>query len=503
LGTILCIVAAVGPPAQAQTQHQATATDSTSASTAQVAAPARLPAGKVAVVRPNAVVNDSATPASVLAYLKSIEGNHTVAGQHNAEPNSEPAQYTNEVDSITGVYPGLWGGDFLYEADSIAARQTMINEAETQWANGSLVTLMWHECPPTMSEPCDWTQVESQNGALSGSQWQQLVTNGSALNTAWKNELNIIVPYLQQLKNAGIPVLWRPLHEINDGWSWWGGTPNTAALWRLTYNYLVNAEGLTNLIWVWSAKDSGSTSALSTYYPGDQYVDVVGLDPWDNSFPTSAWYSAIQNIAGSKPIALAEVGTLPNPGQLSSQPDWTYFNEWADYLTDSHGGSPTGNTNASIKAIYYDPEVLHQGDINLSGGGTSPPPGAAGPITGYDGLCVDVRGANTTDSTPVQVYTCNGTNAQSWTVESNNTLEALGKCLDVGGAGTTNGTTVDLYSCNGTGAQVWAPQSDGALLNPNSGKCLDDTGWSTTPGTQPQIWDCTGNANQQWHLPTS
>lgn len=480
LGSILCVATVVALPAQAQSQH-----------------PARTPDGKVAVVRPNAVVNDNATPASVLAYLTSIEGNHTISGQHNAEPNSEPAQYTNQEYGITGVYPGIWGGDFLYEADSIAARQTMINEAESQWANGSLVTLMWHECPPTMSEPCDWTQVESQNGALSSSQWQQLVTNGTQLNTAWKNELNIIVPYLQQLKNAGIPVLWRPLHEINDGWSWWGGTANTAALWRLTYNYLAGTEGLTNLIWVWSVKDSGSTGNLSTYYPGDQYVDVVALDPWDNGFPTSDWYSALRNIAGSKPIALAEVGTLPSPAQLSSQPKWTYFDEWADYLTNSHGGSPTGNTNASIKAIYYDSEVLHQGDISLPSGGGD----AAGPITGYDGLCVDVRGSRLADFTPVQVYTCNGTSAQSWTVASNNTLEALGKCLDVDASGTADGTTVDLYTCNGTGAQVWQRQSNGSLRNPNSGKCLDDTGWSTTPGTQLQIWDCTGGANQQWTLP--
>jgi mannan endo-1,4-beta-mannosidase len=456
--------------------------------------PATTSAGKVLVAYPNAVVNNAATPASVLAYLKGIEGASIISGQHNAEPNTEPAQYTNEVDAITGEYPGLWGGDFLYESDSIAARQTMINEAETQWADGSLVTLMWHECPPTIAEPCDWTQVESVDGALTTAQWQQLTTDGSALNTAWKNELGLIVPYLQQLKNAGIPVLWRPLHEINDSWSWWGGTPYTAALWQLTYNYLVNTEGLTNLIWVWSVKDSGSTSALSTYYPGNQYVDVLALDPWDSSFPTTAWYQAIQSMASAdgKPMALAEVGTLPTPAQLSSQPDWTYFNDWASYITSN-------NTNAQIQATYYDSRVLHQGQISLPSG--SGPPAATGPITGYDGLCLDDSSALTTDFNPIQVYTCNGTAAQQWTVESNSTLQVLGKCLDVKASGTADGTLVDLYDCNGTGAQVWQSQSNGSLLNPESGKCLDDTGWSTTPGTQAQIWDCSGNANQQWKLP--
>ena len=123
-----------------------------------------------------------------------------------------------------------------------------------------------------------------------------------------------------------------------------------------------------------------------------------------------------------------------------------------------------------------------------------------GPITGYQGLCLDDRSASTALLNPVQVYTCNGTNAQSWTVASGNTLQVLGMCLDVAGAGTANGTKVDLYTCNGTGAQVWVPQSNGELLNPNSGKCLDDTGFGGS-GTQVQIWACADSSNQQWSVP--
>jgi len=128
--------------------------------------------------------------------------------------------------------------------------------------------------------------------------------------------------------------------------------------------------------------------------------------------------------------------------------------------------------------------------------------GSTGPITGYAGLCVDDRAASTANYNPVQVYTCNGTPAQQWTVvEAGSTLHVLGKCMDIYAGGTADGTPVDLYDCNSTGAQVFIPQSDGALYNPQSGKCLDDTNWSTTPGTQLQIWDCTGNANQRWALP--
>ena len=132
-------------------------------------------------------------------------------------------------------------------------------------------------------------------------------------------------------------------------------------------------------------------------------------------------------------------------------------------------------------------------------GGTSSG-GATGPITGYQGLCLDDRSASTANFNPIQVFTCNGTTAQQWTAAPGNTLEVLGKCLDVDAAGTANGTTVDLFTCNGTGAQTWIPQSNGSLVNPNSGKCLDDTGFGGS-GTQAQIWSCTGGANQKWTLP--
>ena len=135
----------------------------------------------------------------------------------------------------------------------------------------------------------------------------------------------------------------------------------------------------------------------------------------------------------------------------------------------------------------------------ITGGSTPPPSGGGTPIRGYGGKCVDVAGASSANGTAVQIYTCNGTNAQSWT-HSGNAFQALGKCLDVAAAGTANGTKVQLYDCNGTGAQQWTQGANGSLVNTGSGKCLDDTDWSTTDGTQLQIWTCTGTANQSWTL---
>jgi Ricin-type beta-trefoil lectin domain/Glycosyl hydrolases family 16 len=158
--------------------------------------------------------------------------------------------------------------------------------------------------------------------------------------------------------------------------------------------------------------------------------------------------------------------------------------------------SPTSaTTSGGTMSVAYVAAYETTGSSTGSGSVT-------GPIVGYGGLCIDDRGASTANYNPVQVYTCNGTAAQQWTVvEAGSTLQALGKCMDIYAGGTADGTTVDLYDCNDTAAQVFIPEANGSLYNPQSGKCLDDTNWSTTPGTQLQIWDCTGNANQQWTLP--
>jgi len=127
--------------------------------------------------------------------------------------------------------------------------------------------------------------------------------------------------------------------------------------------------------------------------------------------------------------------------------------------------------------------------------------GGAGPIKGLAGKCLDVAGGATANGTKIQLYTCNGTAAQTWSVTSNGPVKALGKCLDVTGGATVNGTKAQLYDCNSSGAQVWAAQADGSLRNPQSGRCLDVSANNPADGQQIHIWDCLGAANQKWVLP--
>ena len=131
------------------------------------------------------------------------------------------------------------------------------------------------------------------------------------------------------------------------------------------------------------------------------------------------------------------------------------------------------------------------------------PAGAAtaGPITGIGGKCVDVAAASSANGTAVQLYDCNGSAAQNWTVGTDGTVRALGKCLDVASAGTANGSPVQIYDCNGTGAQQWQGQANGTLRNPAGNKCLDASNNSAANGTRLQIWECFAGTNQRWTLP--
>lgn len=442
---------------------------------------------------------------TVLNYLRGITGTSIVSGQHNKEPASLPSQYTQQVHDITGQYPGLWGGDMMFRADDVNNRQRVIDQAKTEWANGSLVALTWHACSPTVGRTCEFEGgVKTQ---ISAAQFQEIVTGGTNLNNVWRSRMAEVVPYLRQLRDAGVPVLWRPFHEMNESWNWWGNRPGVnggAKIFQQMKDYF-DSQGLDNLIWVWNVQDNPA-GGWANYYPGSGYVDVVSLDVWYKNYPSSGDYQQMQSIAatGNKPIAIAEIGKMPNASLLTSQTRWAYFMVWSEQLRGN-------NTNAEIQATYFHPRVLNQGEVNLGGSGgttTSAPPagGGTGKIRGVaSGKCVDVSGASTANGTQVQLYTCDANGAaQAWTVGADGTVRALGKCLDVAGGVNANGTRVQIWDCvSGSPNQQWRYDSAAqTLVNPATGRCLDATGQGTADGTPLQIWSCNGQGNQRWTIPT-
>ncbi|MEV2190329.1 family 16 glycosylhydrolase [Streptomyces phaeochromogenes] len=150
-------------------------------------------------------------------------------------------------------------------------------------------------------------------------------------------------------------------------------------------------------------------------------------------------------------------------------------------------GDPDGSTSF--------PQQLVVDEVKVT---TSDGSGGGAPIRGLAGKCVDVAGASSANGTPVQLYDCNSSAAQQWTVASDGSIRALGKCLDITGNATADGSTVQLWDCGGGANQRWVVSAAGDIVNPQANKCLDVTGNNSANGTRLQIWTCSGGANQKW-----
>jgi mannan endo-1,4-beta-mannosidase len=248
----------------------------------------------------------------------------------------------------------------------------MINEAKNQWNRGALVHLMYHACPPDQLEACSWDNVQRQ---LSDAQWNELTTDGTNLNNVWKSRLDIIAVFLQDLKDNGVEVLWRPLHEMNKPMNqqfknnfpfWWTGRPGATGsrrLYQITHDYMVKTKGLTNLVWVWDIQDfsdpSGLRQDLIDYNPGDSYWDIAALDFYGGNYSDDS-YRAMVAVAGTKPIAIGECDVLPTAEKLATQPRWTFFMAWAELVECNHGVT---NTPRQIADLYHAANVVTLDDM--------------------------------------------------------------------------------------------------------------------------------------------
>ena len=309
----------------------------------------------------------SQTQFETLNYLYSISGNYTVSGMHNdRKTGDDPDYHTNHINSLTGDYPGLWGGDFSYDSRmNSSSRWAMVYEAVEQWNAGALVNLMWHPCPPDQSEPCNWEG--GVKSSLTSSQWNDLITNGTYLNNVWKQRMDDIAVYLQYLEDEGVEVLWRPLHEMNQGNFWWGGRPGpngTRKLFEQMYDYMTYTKGLTNLIWTWDMQDLGQ--GWNDYKPASNTWQVLAMDIYGSGHSTS-WYNYVKSVADGKPIAIGECWDLPTSSQLATQDEYVFFMGWDQNVWQQY------NTNSEIQNVIWASNVLVRDEMpgwTGSGGST-------------------------------------------------------------------------------------------------------------------------------------
>ncbi|KIR61117.1 ThuA domain-containing protein [Micromonospora haikouensis] len=270
-----------------------------------------------------------------------------------------------------------------------------------------------------------------------------------------------------------------------------GGTPPPGG------NTTVQAEAFSSANGVSAFTKAGANGGQTLGYvdPGDWAaypgLDLTGVTSLRARVVSGGPGGTIGIRTGSATGPLLGQVAVPNTG------GWTTY---ADVST-TLAGVPAGTQTVYLTFTGSGTGLFDVDDFTLVRSGGTPGTPGTGPVVGLGGKCLYVRNAATTDGTQIQIYTCNGTAAQTWTVTPNSTVKALGKCLDVSGGASADGTKIQLWTCNGSGAQNWSAQADGTLRNPQSGKCLDVSDNNATDGQPVHLWTCLSAANQKWTLP--
>lgn len=295
----------------------------------------------------------------LLEYIYGISGSYTLTGQHNVPLVGSlrlPA-----VQKMTEKYPAVFGMDFGFSEpgtwDGINYRQQLVDEAIRRFSEGFIVTLMWHAVRPIEDEPVNFR--ESIQGELTDDEWQDLITPGTEINEKWKSQVDVIAFFLKQLRDADVPVLWRPYHEMNGDWFWWGkknGEDGYKKLYRMLFDRLTKFHKLNNLIWVFNANEVKlGVDDYETYYPGDDVVDILATDVYTEGF-NDMNYEQLLALAKDKPIALGEVGAVPSVDILINQPKWTWFMVWGE-----PGGGFQGYKN--FRDVFYSDQAITHDEL--------------------------------------------------------------------------------------------------------------------------------------------
>jgi mannan endo-1,4-beta-mannosidase len=309
-------------------------------------------------------VNASPEAKALLDFLYQIKGKYILSGHHSKQ--MEPSKYNYEVKNVTGKYPAVWGSDFSYNfygksPDSI--RQAITDTAKVMYSKGNIITLMWHSCYPENGDSCAKSTIWIWDDVIKQAEWDSLTTDGSSLNLLWKKQADNVAKYLKQLNDAGIPVPWRPYHEMNGIWFWWcrhPGEQGYVKLWRMMFDYFTNHHHLNNLLWVWNTNAPRNIPGDEAYdyvdyFPGTAYVDVLAADVYRYDYKQSH-HDQLLKLADGKPIALGEVGKMPMTEILDKQMEWTWFMGWSEFLYKA-------NSSDSVRTLYNYPRTITADEI--------------------------------------------------------------------------------------------------------------------------------------------
>lgn len=306
------------------------------------------------------VPNASPEAQALLSFLSDTYGKRMLSGQQESwRGANELGPELTYLKDTTGKLPAILGLDLMSSTRASEPRrrrnQHHVAIQAVDWITNrnGIVTFCWHWFAP-VGDPAFYSK-DTRFDLTRG------LTEGTPEHAAILRDLDAVAGELQVLRDAHVPVLWRPLHEMNGRWFWWGdhGPEAMTKLWRLMFDRFTYQHGLTNLLWVFSP---GAATDLADWYPGDAYVDLIGQDhyPMDgNNGPAKEVFDELVALGRSKlPVGMSENGPIPDPDRVvNEKADWLFFITWSgDMLREK-------NTKEQLRKVFNHPHVMNLGDL--------------------------------------------------------------------------------------------------------------------------------------------
>ena len=285
--------------------------------------------------------NASKAAVELYDYICETYGNAIISGQQESTWMGSDQYEFEYIYENTGKYPAIRGLDYMN--DDFKG----VNERAAEWHDrGGIVTICWH-CG------CDFSGSWDECMKTEIADWDKSLTEGTSEYEKLIAGMDKAAEALKELKEQNIPVLWRPFHELDGGWFWWGkgGAENFKKLWIIMYDRYTDYWELDNLIWVLGY--SGNGRNYDKWYPGDEYVDIIGADSYSDGANEKLYKLVTEAVEKKMPICFHECGRIPTVQQLKdSKAEWVWFMTWhTEYITD-------GNDINDLKNIYNDEYVI-------------------------------------------------------------------------------------------------------------------------------------------------
>ena len=321
---------------------------------------------------------------ALMSYLKSVYGSHIISGQqeiYGGGNDGDSEKEFNYIKDNTGKLPAIRGFDFM-NYNPLYGWDDGTSERAIEWAKdrNGIVTASWHINVPidfdnyTLGDIVDWKECTYKNYQASNSTFNtaNAVKEGTKEYEYFQEAMKDLAEQLQKLQDANVPIILRPLHEAqgNEGnygdgtsWFWWGdrGAEVYKELWKLLYTTLTEKYNLHNIIWEYNSYNYANSD---TWYPGDDYVDIVAYDKYNCDYnrddglssgtPNLSAISPIFNYLyeltnGKKMVAMAENDSIPSEeNMVIENAGWLYFCPWyGDHLMSSQYNDP-----AQLKEMY-------------------------------------------------------------------------------------------------------------------------------------------------------